>query len=351
VLRSLGCDRIKQSGAKVISTCPLAPWRHSGGRDKQPSFAVFVKDADASGANCYGVRCNFHGSLRDLVSKFEILSRNKLPDLHFFISSNNQSDLDKAFKKVDAQGGMYSTPSKSASSDLVWTEGKDYSDPAVLAKAYPALPEEDEVRVQEMVDLLNEDVLEYLRGPERRLTDETIKSWRLGWHPGASRISIPQYDHIGRLVNIAGRLLDLHPQCLPGGWEDRRPKWMHGKGFKREFYLFGEDRFSVSDDGRGTVFLAEGAFDVIYLCQSGIPNVGAINGSYVNKAQVDKILRWFDRVVLVMDGDQAGVDASKRLFDRLSQQIHVDTYLVPDGRDPNEMTDDEINDLKVRFLG
>jgi len=293
------------------------------------------------------VRCNFHGSLNDLIFKLQKLSNRDLSEQLLFLSENNQSDIKKSLKKIDGAGGMYS-PRKGGS--IFWDGGKDYSDPVVLAKANPALPEADEKRVAEMVDLLSPDIVDYLKGPKRRFYDETIRDWKLGWHPGASRISVPQYDHINRLVNISGRLFNPWPDCLPGLGEDRRPKWMHARGFKRDLYLFGEDKFDLSDDGRGTAFIVEGAFDVIYLHQCGLRNVGAINGSYINKPQVDKIVKWFDRVVLVMDGDEPGREAGDRLVKRLSPRIHTDQYFIGDGRDPNEMTDSEVAELQIRFL-
>lgn len=347
LLQSLGCEKIKRADGKVISTCPFAPWKHSGGRDKQPSFAVFVRSDDVSGANCYGVRCNFHGSLSDLIFRLQKVSGKDLSEQLLYVSENNHADLKKRLDRLDSSGGIYAD--RPAREPIVWTGGKDYSDPVVLAKAHPALPESDNVRVDEMISLLNEDVIDYLKGPKRRFNDQSIADWKLGWHPGARRISVPQYDHINRLVNISGRL--LAKTNFFGDVVDRRPKWMHAKGFKRDLYLFGEDKFDLSADGKGTLFVVEGAFDVIYLHQCGIPNVGAINGSYINKSQIEKIVRWFDRVVLVMDGDAAGVEASQRLMTRLSARLHVDQYCVSDDRDPNEMTDDEIADLKVRFLG
>jgi DNA primase len=124
---------------------------------------------------------------------------------------------------------------------------------------------------------------------------------------------------------------------------------MHSNGFDREMFLFGEDWFEVSDDSRGTVFLVEGGFDVVFLSQCGLKNVAGINGSHINKTQVDKILKWFDSVVILMDGDQAGIDAAQRIESMLSRRIHTITHMIPDGRDPNQMEVEEVEDLKARF--
>ena len=124
---------------------------------------------------------------------------------------------------------------------------------------------------------------------------------------------------------------------------------MHSNGFDRELFLFGEEWFEVNEDGRGTIFICEGAFDVIYMDQCGLKNVGGINGSHINNTQVDKILKWFDSAVLLMDGDPAGIEAAAKIDGRLSRRMHVTTYLIPGGRDPNQMEEEEVADLKARF--
>jgi DNA primase len=132
-------------------------------------------------------------------------------------------------------------------------------------------------------------------------------------------------------------------------WERKAPKWMHSNGFERELYLFGEDWFEVNDEGKGTAFIVEGAFDVIFMDQCGLKNVAGINGSHINKTQIDKLLKWFDSVVILMDGDPPGIEAAKRIESTLSRRMHVSTHLIPGGRDPNQMEIEEVADLKARF--
>jgi len=229
--------------------------------------------------------------------------------------------------------------------------GKDYSDPLLRADMKPPLPESAVELMEKMRTWIDQEAWNYLTGPERRLTPQTIEKWKIGWHPRLRRISVPQYDRIGRLVNLSGRHVPYWPECVPlSEWESKAPKWMHSHGFDRELYLFGEDWLKTDGDGKGTVFLVEGAFDAIYMDQCGVPNVAGINGSYINDTQVDKILKWFDFVVILMDGDQAGIDAAARIEARLLRRIQTVTFLIPDGRDPNQMTDNEVEDLKSRFL-
>ena len=356
LLSSLGCVKIRHTHKGVRSSCPFGPWNHSKGEDKHPSFLVYAKNDDISRAGCLSSSCRFKGDLNDLVYKLQKLSGRDLSAQLLYVSQHNNVSIEKRMKKIEISGGWYSDKSESTSTSAPsWTGGKDYSDPAVLAELHPPLPSSADDHVEKMISLLNYEVIDYLTGEDRRFTMESIKKWKLGWHPGSRRVSVPQYDNIGRLVNIGGRYLrywdDVFPTIVPAASrEDRVPKWMHSLGFERDQYLFGEDWFETANDGTGTVFIVEGAFDVIYLDQHGVKNVAAINGSHVNKPQVAKILKWFDSVVLVMDGDGPGKEAALRLQKTFSQQIHVATYLIPDGRDPNKMTLDEVEDLKTRFM-
>ena len=350
LLASIGCEKIRVAGSKIRSTCPLAPWKHGGGKDEHPSLAVFISEDDASGANCMSGRCGFHGSLTDLLYRLQYLSGRDLSWHLSYVSEHNNTSAEKLLSRIDAKAGHYAMPSPNG--PAVVEGGKDYSDPLLRASMSAALPESAVEMMEKMRTWIDDEAWEYLKGPERRLTEATIEKWKIGWHPQARRVSVPQYDRLGRMVNLSGRYVPYWPSCVPlSDREKKVPKWMHSNGFDRELFLFGEEWLKVSDDGRGTVFICEGAFDVIFMDQCGLPNVAGINGSHINDTQVDKILKWFDSVVLLMDGDQAGIDAAARIGNRISKRIHTVTHTIPDGRDPNQMTIDEVEDLKSRFCG
>jgi 5S rRNA maturation endonuclease (ribonuclease M5) len=345
LLSSLGCEKIRSTENKVRSTCPLAPWRHGGGRDDNPSLAVFISSDDSSGANCMSGKCNFHGSLTDLIYRLQRLSGKDLSSQLIFVSENNLVNLEKQMSRIDSMAGYYAMPPKEKNL-IPAHEGKDYSDPVIRASMSPALPDSASEMAAKMHSWLDDESMDYLTGPDRRLTKDTIEKWKIGWHPEARRVSLPQYDRDGRLVNLSGRYLKREYDLAGKG---KPPKWMHSKGFNREMFLFGENLFELNEESLGTVILVEGGFDVVFLSQCGVKNVAGINGSHINKNQIDKILKWFNSVIILMDGDAAGIEASKRIEQSLAKRVHVVVYHIKDGRDPNQMTDEEIQDLKTRF--
>ncbi len=58
----------------VVAGCPLAPWRHSGGRDRHPSFAIKIKPSGLSRYNCF--TCGADG-LMGLVTQVAALNKER----------------------------------------------------------------------------------------------------------------------------------------------------------------------------------------------------------------------------------------------------------------------------------
>ena len=334
----------------IRATCPLAFWRHSGASDKKPSFAVFVAEKDMSYTKC--LACGFRGDLNTLVLLIQRKSGRDLSKMWLFVQENDRADLGTRLDSKKKGAGLYSIPDESSSSpsgpiDMSWNTGPDLSDLLAQADAVEVMDQDHEDHVAKMIKCLDVESLAYLRGHgkgERRLTDETIAKWRIGFHPGAGRIGIPQYDRNDRLVNLSGRYLEIPFD----DWDP--PKWMHAKGFRRDYFLFGEDRFDLGEEGKGTAFLMEGMFDAIYLDQEGLPNSCAMCGSFLSKYQCEKLVRWFDHVVVVPDGDKPGYEAKDRIIENLGSRISVSWYPTPMGKDPDELVDKQIEEIKSRFL-
>lgn len=337
LLSALGCRRISGSDLKVRSTCPLGPWRHGGGKDEHPSFVVFAEENYHSKCKCLGAACNFKGSLTELLWAYEQHSKIRLDKYHRFITSNDQANLKGMLERAEGNLGIFKKFKMPGAVD----GGMDHAE--ILKAAEQSNDLSNFVHcVDEMRGFMTDESRSYLNA--RRITDASIDEWRLGWHPRARRIAIPQYDKDNRLVNIGGRIID--PDDDPF-W--RQIPWMHAKGFKKELFLFGEDKFT-SFDGKGTMVLVEGMFDAIYLYQEGVRNVAAMLGAHVNIPQYTKIVRWFDRLVIVPDGDPEGFKAADRIVEMFANKIPVVVYPMAQDKDPDEMTKSEIEDLIQNYL-
>ena len=121
------------------------------------------------------------------------------------------------------------------------------------------------------------------------------------------------------------------------------PKYKLPAGFRKSLVLFNLHRAVAS--GEKTVVVVEGYFDCLCVHQAGFPGVVALMGSSLSPAQ-DRLLRVrFERVVLMLDGDEAGRAASRVIALRLSERGPVAVVWVPAGSQPDQLPTAAIQQL------
>ncbi len=99
-------------------------------------------------------------------------------------------------------------------------------------------------------------------------------------------------------------------------------------------YGLGKARKAASQLDR--LYLVEGYFDVIALSQAGVHNVVAPLGTALTSDHVQTIRRIAKTVVLLFDGDAAGVNAALRTLDLfLNTGLTVHVMVLPKGDDPD----------------
>jgi len=122
----------------------------------------------------------------------------------------------------------------------------------------------------------------------------------------AGRIVVPEFRD-GQAVWLVGRLLDPVASS-EGEAGEAPPKYLALRGSKP---LLGAELAQ----GSPTVIVVEGVFDLLTLRIWGYPAV-ALVGTHTRSDIVDQ-LRSFKRVYLVMDQDDAGLEATLKLIDSL----------------------------------
>ena len=235
------------------------------------------------------------------------------------------------------------------------------------------------------------EALAYLHG--RRLTDETIDAFALGYAPDSweslsaymqsreitaeellkaglvserdsggvydrfrHRLVIPIRDHRGRMAGFGGRVLN----------PDDVPKYLNSPKtdvFDKGRLLYGLDMARREIRTQDQVVIVEGYLDVIGPYQAGFKNCVSPMGTALTEDQFRLIKRYSRRIVLALDPDAAGQKATLRglqtaretleregdvVFDarglmqvegRLKADIRVTT--LPDGLDPDEIALDD----------
>ena len=83
-------------------------------------------------------------------------------------------------------------------------------------------------------------------------------------------------------------------------------------------------------------YLVEGYMDVISLHQGGVENVAASSGTALTIDQIRLIKRYTQNIVLLYDGDAAGIKAALRGLELIVEEgLNLKIVLLPDGEDPD----------------
>ena len=91
--------------------------------------------------------------------------------------------------------------------------------------------------------------------------------------------------------------------------------------------------------------------DVIQLHEHGIKNVLASSGTSLTKDQIILIKRLTSNIVILFDGDQAGLSASLRSIDMILEEgLNVRICQFPDGEDPDSYVKKNKRDKMVAYI-
>ncbi|KAA5538563.1 DNA primase [Roseiconus nitratireducens] len=149
------------------------------------------------------------------------------------------------------------------------------------------------------------------------------------------RLMFPIHDMQNRPISMGGRLI---PAIAERHGDHAGGKYINGpetKLFRKSQQLYGLQLAREAIRKGGQALVMEGYTDVIAARQSGIDPVVAVLGTALGEAHVKLLKRLASRVVLVLDGDQAGqrrADEVLELFVKAEADLRILT--LPDGMDP-----------------
>lgn len=220
-----------------------------------------------------------------------------------------------------------------------------------------------------------QDVLDYLYN--RGVTEESIKSWRLGYAPARwqeaadhlvsvgftkdeiaeagiaakserkpgevydrfrGRIMFPINDPQGRVIAFSGRFFEK----VEGSKEEGEPaKYVNSPEtvlFKKSRIMYGFDHAKTAIRKADCALLVEGQFDLVLSHQSGLPFTVAISGTALTTEHLSLLGRLTKRVVLALDADQAGIRSGlKSAHMALQAGFDVKVPTFPFGKDPADV--------------
>ncbi|NSW98355.1 DNA primase [bacterium] len=143
-----------------------------------------------------------------------------------------------------------------------------------------------------------------------------------------NRIIFPIKNRQGSIIAFAGRSLN-----------NDEPKYLNSKEsqiFSKRKILYGTNKFSLLKGKKPKfVYIVEGYTDVLMMNKIGINNVVASMGTSLTNEHANEISKLSDKVVLIFDSDEAGLNASFKSIEPLfASGIDVYKLSLPDSFDP-----------------
>ena len=322
------CVDLKRSGVRYLGLCPF----HG---EKTPSFSVH---SGQQFFHCFGCgesgdvfsfmmkyyHLDFPGALKELARRYQI----DLPEKPVSPEEQRKKQLRQLIYRVNEKGAE------------IYHRYLSHAPEAAPARAYlrkraisTEIQEKFGIGYAPSVDTAGWDFLGRQLGREER--EAAAEAGLLVKKEGGGiydrfrdRILFPIFESDGRIAGFGGRIVG-----------EGQPKYMNSPEspvFNKSRLLLGLYQQQQAIRQRRRVVLVEGNFDMISLVANGCDNVVAPLGTALTKAQIRILKHLADTVILLFDGDAAGMKAAIRsvpLF--LAEQMEGRVALLPSGHDPD----------------
>lgn len=323
---------LKKAGVRYTGLCPF----HA---EKTPSFSV---NPQSQFFHCFG--CGESGDVFSFLMKY---SRLTFPEALKELARRYQIDLPEPELTAAEKERLRER-------EMLYRVNEEAAQ--IFHQYLVAAPEGEKARA-------------YLR--QRGVPEEQVRAFRLGYAPGPDaggwnflatrlqaqridpadieraglalhndrggyydrfrdRVLFPILDLTGRVVAFGGRILG-----------EGQPKYMNSPEslvFDKGRLLFGLYQHREEIRARRLAIVVEGNFDLLMLAAHGITNVVAPLGTALTGSHIRSLRGYCDEVVLLFDGDSAGLKAAMRsipLF--LAEQVDARIGVLPQGQDPDSL--------------
>ena len=159
------------------------------------------------------------------------------------------------------------------------------------------------------------------------------------------RVIFPIHSMSGRVLGFGGRILGNHTNMA---------KYLNSPEseiYHKSKVLYGLYQAKQSIAKEDLCYVVEGYMDVIQLYQNGIKNIVATSGTALTPEQIRMVKRLTNNVVVLFDGDEAGIRASLRGVDLiLEQDMNVRICTFPEGQDPDDFAKNHTEEELKEFL-
>lgn len=185
----------------------------------------------------------------------------------------------------------------------------------------------------------------------RGFSPEILEDWEFGYDGLTDRVTFAIRDENGKLVGFKGRAYDDRiPKYLVLGDKQQRRRYHGYDIYRPDRIVFGAHRLHPG----GTIVICEGEFNAIAVSARSGENSVALSGSYFSDRHARIIRNYADDVILFLDHDKAGKEATWGWTDARGMfhpgivqrlQDHMPVMLAPLlDRDAADLTAAQIDD-------
>ena len=291
VIKELGLEIVGETGNDFLCYCPFHANRHTS------SFSV---SREKGAYICFNPSCGEAGTLSELVKK--ILNKNEFEAIRYIAAREAES-----------------------------VENFD----EVLKDMFEDKPDFIEFPQQTLDDLYNNlganaHAQEYFR--HRGINDESMHHFKLGYSANMGMVIVPVHSPDGIPVGLVGRSIS-------------EKKFKNSTNLPRSKTMFNIHRAKKIGN---QVVIVESTFDAIRVHQAGFPNVVATLGGHISHDNLNLLNRYFTRIILMTDADQAGRELGMTIANKLRNKdilwaSHSYGKIYPNNaKDAGDMTDEDI---------
>ena len=146
-----------------------------------------------------------------------------------------------------------------------------------------------------------------------------------------NRVMFPIHNISGNIIGFGGRII--------GENINNYPKYINTPEtflYKKNKSLYGIYQAKREIKNKNNCYIVEGYTDVISLHISGIKNVVSVSCTSITKYHINTIRRFSNNIVILFDGDIAGINGSLKSIDIiLYNGMNVNVILLPNKEDPD----------------
>ena len=153
------------------------------------------------------------------------------------------------------------------------------------------------------------------------------------------------------IINMQNKTLGFGGRVI----NDSLPKYINTaetKIFKKKQILFNEKILNKQNNKK--IIIVEGYFDVIKLEQSGFTNCLAPLGTSINHEKLIEITKKGFEIIVCLDGDIAGRNATIRLMNNLladkNFELGIKFVLLPKNFDPDQLIESNMSDKLNKLI-